>query len=200
MTGIMPTIPKTGQPGDVVMLIVMSNISAPTVQENALRIFVNQAWANMPADTDLLPMWPDAAISLTPAALPAHVNAKPGQVLFARYNGGTDFEIRARLSFPDQGAIESTYYSVMKNLPLPADAKQYQPNEDGMLPIGLGLLKWNIPDFLPNLPAWMWALLAIAAGGSAYTSKKRHTQIAGAAVAWLAAAKFFKAQKQKIAL
>ena len=73
-------------------------------------------------------MWPDATIQITPEALPPQVGAKPGQVLFARYKGGTDFEIRARLTWPSQSAIESTYYSVMKNLPLPADAKQYQPH------------------------------------------------------------------------
>lgn len=189
----------SGNVGDIAQLVVVSSVAAPTAQEKALTIDANSAWFALPGDLPL-PIWPDGAVKIEPAVLPPSANAQPGQVIYAEYKGGSSWEIVARLQWPTLQAMKETYLAVLQKQPLPTGAQEFATEEQKTLPLGLGLIDWRIPDFLPNLPPAVWILLAIAAGLTAYRGKKTPTRLAAGAVAWIAAAKFVKTQKQKISL
>lgn len=190
---------SSGNIGDIIQLVVVQTVFAPTAQENALVADANQAWFSIPGNVSF-PIWPDGAVKIAASALPPNAKAKPGQVIYAEYKGGSEWEIIARLQWPTLQAMQETYLAVLQKQPLPAGADQFVTEEQKTLPIGLGLINWKIPDLLPNLPPAIWILITIAAGLTAYRTKKTYTKIAAGSLAWLAAAKFVKTQKQKITL
>lgn len=199
----MPTgtvIVPSGVVGDIVQLVVVANTTTTTAQEKSLLYDANAAWFALPTGSIQLPVWPDAAVAITPSVLPEKANAKIGQVIYAEYKGGSSWEIKARLTWPTLQAMKETYLAVLQKKPLPDGAKEFSADEQTTLPLGLGLLPFNIPDFLPTLSPALWLLIAVAAGLTTYKGKKTPTKIAAGAVAWIAVAKFVKTQKQNITL
>lgn len=198
----MPTggqITTGGKVGQIAALAVIADLDNPTAQESQIRQVANLAWYSVFGDP-ALPVWESGIISIQPGILPTQAKAKPGQIIFAEYKGGTSWEIRARLQWPSQQAATETYLAVLQNLQLPASADQFQPVEDKKLSIGLGLFNLWIPDFLPNLPPIVWLLIALFSGYSTYRSKKIVPRIAYGAVTWIAAAKFVQSNQKNIKL
>jgi len=138
--------------------------------------------------------------AVIPAAIP---ESKAGDVVFLEYKGGTSFEVVGSLTnFPTQDRIRNAYLAIL-NAPLhPGEGAQLFDTTGNNLPLGLGLihLPFNFPDFLPNLPAILWLLIALYTGYSAYNTRRPAARIAWGAAAWLAAAKYVKTQKQNIKL
>ena len=193
-TGVIGT---GGDRGAIAMILVVGDLANKTAGEQQLYQEANQAWASYP-ETEQSLIWP-GVIVIVPAAIPA-AKARPGQILFAEYQGNGDFMVKARLENPSSQAIYDTYVSVMQKLPLPISAEGYQPEEEKKLSLGFGLFNLNIPDFLPDLPPIVWLIIALLAGYKAYDSKKIVPRAALGAVTWLAAAKYVKTQTNNLKL
>lgn len=132
---------------------------------------------------------------VTTAKIPG---SKPGQVVFLEHMGGEQYETISRLNYPTRAQIQQVWNLLLSG---PLDGSGRALVEAGnSMPLGLGLIDLNIPDFLPRLPALVWLLLALGAGFGAYKSKKIYPRIAYGAAAWLAASKFIQSQQSKVQL
>jgi hypothetical protein len=189
----------SGTPGQIAQIVIVGSQAGRTAQESALIAAANQAWFALPADMDL-PIWPDGAAVVEAGVFPKSANVRPGQVLYAQYKDGGNWEIRARLEWPSMVAMKDTYLAVLLNQNLPATGEEFQPEEDKKLSLGLGLFNLWIPDFLPNLPPLVWLLIALLSGYGAYEKKKIVPRVALGAVAWIAAAKFIQSNQKNIRL
>jgi len=132
---------------------------------------------------------------VTPVKIP---NSSAGDVIFLEWLGGDQYQVITRLSYPGFAKIKEVWEVILSG-PLDGDGAKivtYGSN----LPMGLGLIRLNIPDFLPNLPPLVWLLIALLAGAGAYTNKKIFPRVALGAVTWIAAAKFVQTTQKNIKL
>lgn len=149
---------------------------------------------------------PDYAVmSLPPKAVePVKIpNSKVGDVVFLYQLSDTQYEFVASISnYPGYERIKHAYLALLSGPIHPSDGTQFFDTTGSNLPLGLGLihLPFNIPDFLPNLPAMVWLVIALVSGYSAYNSKNILPKIGLSAVTWLAAAKFVKTQTNNLKL
>lgn len=125
--------------------------------------------------------------------------SQPGDVVFLEWKGQSDYQLIGSLHFPSRMESLNVFNALLSGANLPVSAEGFSLGGNS-LPIGLGLFRLNIPDFLPNFPPMVWLIVALFSGYTAYNSRKTGPQIAWAAATWLAAAKFLKTQSKNIKL
>lgn len=144
---------------------------------------------------------PDYATMKLPvkAVLPIKIpGSQPGQVVFLEWKGEDNYEVVSRLNWPSHQKIKEVWNLILSG-PLDGDGMKMVAAGNN-IPLGLGLINLNVPDFLPNLPPLVWLLVALFSGYGAYQQKKITHKIGLGLATWLAASKFIQAQQKNIKL
>jgi hypothetical protein len=126
-----------------------------------------------------------------PTQLQLAENDLPAVIFIETRPDGQQYTINRLTGGPTSAQIKSAYQYALNQVYGDGDGNLPTPNEQTGLPLGLGILDINIPDFLPDLPAEVYLLIALVAGYQA-TKTKGIMRIIMVSVAWMAMAKIKK--------
>jgi hypothetical protein len=129
-----------------------------------------------------------------PTQLQLSENDLPAVIFIETRPDGQQYTINRLTGGSTSAQIKSAYQYALNQVYGNGNGNTPTPNEQSGLPVGLGIFDFSIPDFLPQLPDFMYALIGMLCIAGAI--KTKNTALRGVYIigAVLCAAKLVKSK------